>query len=119
MSRYSPSREMRVIGRIGVPKAPAWMEDAACLRVGHEKFFGPASDEGDETEEEKEAREDRARETCDGCPVRAQCKQYATGFSNGLQVGVWHGGNDDQRKLDHRKELRRAAEKRRRERQAS
>ncbi|MEU7855187.1 WhiB family transcriptional regulator [Nonomuraea sp. NPDC049141] len=116
MSRgYHPSRELPLMVAIHVPKAPEWMEDAACLRVGHEKFFGPPSDdkEHQETAREKEAREDRARAMCADCPVLAQCKKYATSFSNGIQVGVWHGGNDHQRAIDRRKEQRKAAAERR------
>ncbi|MCF6467346.1 WhiB family transcriptional regulator [Nonomuraea sp. MG754425] len=120
MSPYRPSRELRLIGSIDVPQEPEWFRRGACYRIGHELFFGPSSDGGHrETPREKEERENRARALCDECPVLAQCKDYATSFSNGLQVGVWHGGNDHQRKLDRRKEQRRTADQSRRERQTS
>lgn len=118
MSLYRTSRERHVVGSIPVPAAPPWFPRAACYRIGLELFFGPGSDVRRETAKEKEEREDRARALCADCPVRNECKDYANSFPNGLQVGVWHGGNDHQRKIDRRKEQRKAAtEKRKRERQ--
>jgi WhiB family redox-sensing transcriptional regulator len=113
MSSYRTSREVRRIGSLVLPEQPEWFRRAACFRIGLELFFGPGSDVRRETPTEKEEREDRARAVCAGCAVRVQCKEYATGFSNGLQIGVWHGGNDFERKIDRRKELRKAAAQRR------
>ncbi|SEU46415.1 WhiB family transcriptional regulator [Nonomuraea wenchangensis] len=103
-------------GPIDIPQEPEWFADAACHRIGHELFFGPAADEDKtETTQEKEDREARAKALCAGCEVRVKCAQYERGFAEPIQRGgVWHGDNYHERQLDHRKEQRRAADRRRR-----
>jgi WhiB family redox-sensing transcriptional regulator len=122
MSRYRTALDLRAIGSLHVPQAPSWYKDAACLQVGHELFFGPASDlppEQRETPEEKVEREARARAMCGGCPVRPDCHAYSHGFPIGDQYGIWAATDKDERRVERRKSQRKAAAQRRAEGTAS
>ncbi|MEW1846259.1 WhiB family transcriptional regulator [Nonomuraea angiospora] len=123
MSRYRTAADLRAIGSIDLPQMPGWFRDAACFRVGHDLFFGPPSDapeEERETPEEKEEREARAKALCAGCPVRPECREYDRSFQEPIQrSGVWHGDNFHERKIDYRRDLRRAAAKRQQKGQTS
>ena len=61
-------------------EATDWCARAACLHADPDLFFpectaGPAID--------------RAKQICDGCPVRARCLDWA--LSHGVAVGIWGG----------------------------
>ncbi|TYB71179.1 WhiB family transcriptional regulator [Nonomuraea sp. PA05] len=117
MSRYRTALDLRATGSVNIPQAPSWHRDAACLRVGHDLFFGPASDlprELRETTEEKVAREARARAMCRGCPVRRNCHVYIHSFPIGDQVGIWADTDQDERRVERRKNQRKTAAARRR-----
>jgi hypothetical protein len=62
-----------------------WIGNAACAAADPEAFF-PASPESDA----------KAKQYCAGCPVRAECRDYA--LAAGVEYGVWGGLNEDERK---------------------
>ncbi|MGH8909781.1 MAG: WhiB family transcriptional regulator [Egibacteraceae bacterium] len=66
-----------------------WRVKAACLDVDPELFFpvgttGPALEQGE-----------RAKAVCRGCPVTAQCLDWALQTRQG--AGVWGGLTEDER----------------------
>ena len=63
-----------------------WRSRAACQHTDPELFFpdctaGPAID--------------RAKQICDGCPVRARCLDWA--LSHGAASGIWGGRTEAER----------------------
>lgn len=62
-----------------------WMDDAACLDVDPDMFFATDWHEVE-----------RAKNICDGCPVRRQCLQLA--LNNVEQYGVFGGLTREQRR---------------------
>ena len=77
-----------------IPHRPRWMSRARCRGLGTSAFFGdgPADTE-------------RARAVCDGCPVRADCLEFA--LADRTLVGIWAGTDEQERRRIRRK--RRAA----------
>lgn len=75
-----------------------WIRHAACTRTDPELFF-PVSAEGAGDHQRR-----RAARVCAGCPVRAQCLDYA--LESGQRAGVW-GGLDERERAALRR--RRAA----------
>ena len=75
-------------------RAPeAWQVKAACRGPQAAVFFPPAYVE---RKDQKEEREQRAKEICATCPVRQPCLDYA------LQIrephGIWGGLNEVERR---------------------
>lgn len=70
-----------------------WQYRAACRGEDAEMFFAPNYFE---RKEEKEAREAQAKSICAGCPVRAECLEYA--LRNREPHGIWGGLNESERK---------------------
>lgn len=63
-----------------------WMQQAACVGVDPEAFF---------TDRQRGQRVDpMVREICDGCPVKAECLDYATRHG---EIGVWGGTTERER----------------------
>lgn len=72
-------------GLFDLMKGPAWMADASCRGLAHELFYPT---QGGTTVE--------AKETCAGCPVRAECLAYALETTE--RFGVWGGLAEKQRR---------------------
>lgn len=62
-----------------------WMRDAACAGMDVELFF-PARGESTAT----------IKATCAGCPVAAECLDYA--LRNGEKFGIWGGTSERERR---------------------
>ena len=67
---------------------PDWMERASCLPYPIELFF---PEPGDSQQVIK-----AAKKVCAGCPVNAQCLEYAMGFDN--LPGIWGGKTQRERR---------------------
>lgn len=65
-----------------------WVDDAACAGEDPDLFFPKKGDQGRE-----------AKAVCNGCPVRAQCADYAA-TSPVMLVGVWGGTTEAERRHD-------------------
>lgn len=70
-----------------------WQVRAACRGPQSAIFFPPSHFE---RKDEKEARENRAKEICCSCPVRTECLEYALGIKE--PHGIWGGLNEAERK---------------------
>lgn len=68
-----------------------WQNSAACRDMNSSQFYSPPG----ERREARRRREDRAREICDGCPVRVQCARFALAI--GEEHGFWGGMTDRER----------------------
>lgn len=66
---------------------PEWVEDAACYGMGWDLFFPDRPDS-------KKAIE-KAKKVCAGCPVKAQCLDYAIETDS---PGIWAGLGPRQRR---------------------
>ena len=69
----------------------AWRQDAACRDLDPNLFFpvgvtGPAVDQIA-----------TAKEICSGCPVRAECLDFA--ITSNQEFGVWGGTSEDERRV--------------------
>ncbi len=74
------------------PQQPAsevtdWRARAACRHADPELFF-PEYTAGPKIE--------RAKQICDGCPVRARCLDWA--LSHGASFGIWGGRTEGERR---------------------
>lgn len=78
-----------------------WQEFAACDGSDMGLFFGPDG----ERVEEREAREAKAKEICDGCPVRTDCLTHS--LTAPEKSGVWGGLNEDERHTERKRRMRR------------
>jgi len=66
-----------------------WMESAACRGMAANIFF-PARQGGDHATLDAQAQATAiAKAICAGCPVKAECLEYAT--ANGESMGIWGG----------------------------
>ncbi|MGY2066061.1 WhiB family transcriptional regulator [Blastococcus sp. SYSU DS0619] len=63
----------------------AWRLDALCAETDPEAFF---PDKGGSTRE--------AKRVCTGCPVRAQCLEFA--LTNDERFGIWGGLSERERR---------------------
>ena len=70
-----------------------WQVRAACRGPQAAIFFPPSHFE---RKDEKEARENRAKEICSSCAVRKSCLEYALGIKE--PHGIWGGLNEAERK---------------------
>ena len=68
-----------------------WADEAKCLTAEPDTFF---PEKGGSTRE--------AKRICDGCPVTAECLEYA--LANDERFGIWGGMSERERRR-----LRRAA----------
>lgn len=64
---------------------PTWRDDAACLGMDPDLFFPPPGWYGAE----------EAKAICQGCPVRAECLDYAV--TTVQKYGIWGGTNEQER----------------------
>ena len=70
-----------------------WQAKASCRGPQAAIFFPPSHFE---RKDEKEARENRAKDICATCPVRKPCLDYALGIKE--PHGIWGGLNEAERK---------------------
>ncbi|HEX2699501.1 MAG TPA: WhiB family transcriptional regulator [Acidimicrobiales bacterium] len=70
-----------------------WQVKASCRGPQAAIFFPPSHFE---RKDEKEARENRAKDICATCPVRKPCLDYALGIKE--PHGIWGGLNEAERK---------------------
>jgi WhiB family redox-sensing transcriptional regulator len=75
----------RLIDIAGLPKPPAWTEQALCAQVDHDAFFP-----------EKGGSVRSAKRTCEQCPVKAPCLKYA--LDNRERFGIWGGVTERERR---------------------
>jgi WhiB family redox-sensing transcriptional regulator len=70
-----------------------WTKSAACAQIGGDFWFPEKGDFAND-----------AKQICSGCPVRAECLEYA--LDNKIQEGVWGGVNARARRdlARHRRE---------------
>jgi WhiB family redox-sensing transcriptional regulator len=74
-----------------------WIDRAACAGLDPDLFFGFES----ETKEERKAREAKAKGICDGCPVAADCLEFA--LATRQKYGIWGGLDDSERASELRR----------------
>lgn len=67
-----------------------WSSKAACRGMTHIFFSPPA-----ERPQTRERREARARTVCLGCPVMAECRDFARVHQ---EYGFWGGESEDDRR---------------------
>lgn len=65
----------------------SWQDDAKCAQVGGDIWFAEKHDW---------ATTQRAREICEGCPVRQQCFEYGLHEQFGVYAGTT---NEDRKKI--------------------
>ncbi|REF00345.1 WhiB family transcriptional regulator [Thermomonospora umbrina] len=68
----------------------AWQAHAACASADGEAFFP-----------EKGGSVQYAQRVCAGCPVKAECLEYA--LDNAITFGVWGGKSEGQRRVLRRR----------------
>ncbi|MFV2172281.1 WhiB family transcriptional regulator [Actinomadura sp. LOL_016] len=78
-----------------------WQENAACRSFPLYLFFGKDA----EPWQEKEKREEMAKEVCGGCSVRSDCLAYAVDRPE--RFGVWGAMGEDERRGERRRRKRR------------
>ena len=78
-----------------------WQDNANCRGEDLNLFFGPDG----ERAAEREIREAKAKEVCEGCPVVAECLEEA--IREPRQEGIWAGMDPDERTVQRRNILRR------------
>jgi WhiB family redox-sensing transcriptional regulator len=81
----------------------SWMDNAECRGKDLILFFGPDG----ERQPEREIRERRAKAICMRCPVRAECLDGAIDRND--KHGIYGGLNEDERAVERRRRMRRAA----------
>ena len=85
-----------------------WMADGLCRQVDPDLFFPDGRGGAVAVQNEK------AKEVCMGCPVRAVCLEWA--LDTGQSAGVWGGMSEDERRplrqdlLEKRSGVRRCLE---------
>jgi WhiB family transcriptional regulator, redox-sensing transcriptional regulator len=84
-------------GRMSVAAPVAWTTRAACRGLGTHLMGADRPESSDQRDE----REDRAKQICAPCPVRLDCLEYALRVREHL--GVWGGLSGPERRaiLDH------------------
>ena len=73
------------VGTPGLPRPPAWMDDALCIQSDPEAWF---PDKGESPR--------LAKLVCSRCPVRADCLSYA--LTRRERFGVWGGLTERERR---------------------
>lgn len=74
-----------------VTEAWDWQRRAACRGMDVTAFFHPAGERGIAARQ----REDRAKQVCSGCPVRAECLDYSLTIEE--PYGTWGGLGERER----------------------
>ena len=64
-----------------------WLDDAKCQEIGLEPYF------------QKNVSESMARFLCGGCPVQAECLEWA--LETDSRYGVWGGMSETRRRRLH------------------
>ena len=77
---------------------PSWRDDAACLGMDPDLFFPPQGGATNGAE---------AKQICGGCPVQAECLEYA--LKTRPVYGIWGGLNHNERWDVIRERRRRAS----------
>lgn len=77
------------------PELAAVYEEAACKGMPIEIFF-PSDDDSEELHDKTTF----ARDTCQGCPVQAECQAHALEHE---EFGIWGGLTEKERKRINRK----------------
>jgi WhiB family redox-sensing transcriptional regulator len=80
----------------------SWREKAACRGMDAGLFFGSDN----ESPQQRQAREAKAKTICASCPVRAQCLDDA--LRNSIRYGIWGGLNEEERARERRRRADRA-----------
>lgn len=93
-----------VTGFVPDPDTWEWLRHAACTDADPELFF-PVGESGPAAAQAR-----RAKEVCHGCPVEAQCLEWA--LNTGRTTGVWGGTDEDERRRMRRRTDRRPAVRR-------
>ena len=67
-----------------IPPPGPWVADAACAQIAGDLFYpeGKGSNQSDYT---------HARQICHGCPVKAECLDYALSVPAHHDHGMWAG----------------------------
>jgi WhiB family transcriptional regulator, redox-sensing transcriptional regulator len=73
--------------------AYGWQWRAACRGEDSSTFFSPSERESNE---DRMAREARAKSICAGCPVRIDCLDYSLSVRE--PYGIWGGLNEQERR---------------------
>jgi len=81
------------------PRQESWAARGACRQSDPDLFF-PVAARGPALRQLA-----RAKSVCERCPVRVQCLEYA--LQSGQSFGVWGGASEEERRLMHRRRLRR------------
>lgn len=68
----------------------SWMDEGVCAQVGDDLWF---PEKGGSTRE--------AKQVCAGCPVKADCLEYA--LRHDIRTGVWGGKAERERRVLQRK----------------
>ncbi len=76
---------------IPISEAWAWQLHAACRGMSSSYFFHPTNERG----LERQARIQRAKQICAGCPVIDACRQQALDLQE--PYGIWGGLSEDER----------------------
>lgn len=77
----------------------SWRDEAACRGMDTESFF-PVGGTGPALEQAEQA-----KAVCAGCPVSAQCLEWALATRQG--AGIWGGKTEDERRTLRRIRRRR------------
>lgn len=78
-----------------------WQDEGICVRDGADVFFARHG------EFDRGGREDEAKARCVGCPVLANCLEWALAAGN--PSGVWAGGTNTAERLALQQEFRLAS----------
>ena len=77
-----------------------WQSRSVCGGARAWLVFGPDG----ETEQEREAREGKAKAVCASCPVRTECLDYA--LDHHVRYGIWGGLNEHERFTERQRRAR-------------
>ena len=84
---------MAAVAQLTTTLPTDWQQHGRCRATDSEVFFPPAHFEH---KPEREVREAQAKAICAGCPVKAQCLEWALAVRE--PHGVWGGTSEIERK---------------------
>lgn len=84
---------MAAVAQLGTAPTTEWQQHGRCRADDSSVFFPPSTFE---PKVEREAREAKAKAICAGCPVRAECLDWALTVRE--PHGVWGGRSESERK---------------------